>query len=130
MSDYTYRILILYPQSRFDEIEEWYEAQFPDAGPLLTSIGTKDSEDWYASCFVATVEDIDKWIAVFHANIGPDVPLSFTSLPRANQRALLAGLQAAALANMGIYIDGCFNDLGEQCDYSAALAAVGVSLHE
>lgn len=127
---YVYRILLLYPQSRYDEIEAWYASQFPGAGDLLTPIGTKDAEQWYASCFVATVEDVDKWIEVFAANLGPDVPLDFTELPRLNQRALLAGLQTAALANMGIYVDGCFNDQGEMCDYSAALNTLGIELNE
>lgn len=117
MTQHVYRILILYPQSRFEEIEQWYASQFPGAGELLTPAGTKDAEQWYAASFVATVADVDKWIHVFHANLGPNVPLDFTELPRLNQRALLAGLQTAALATMGIYVDGCFNDESEALDF-------------
>lgn len=127
MSEYPYRILLLYPQSRVAEIEAWYASQFPDAGGLLTPIGTKDGEEWFVSSFVATKNDVEKWLAVFGSNLQAEVPQGFVDLPREIQRQWIAGMQTAAAQYLGIWIDAAWNDTGENCDVEAALAAMAVT---
>ena len=127
MTQYIYRILLLYPESREAEIEAWYASQFPDNGGLLTPIGTKNGEDWFASSFVATKSDVEKWLAVFGANLQAEVPQGFVDLPREIQRQWIVGMQTAAAQYLGIWIDAAWNDAGENCDVYAALAAMGVT---
>jgi len=126
MSEYPYRILLLYPESRVSEIEAWYASQFPNAGGLLTPIGEKNGEDWFASSFVATKNDVEKWLAVFGSNLQADVPPVFVDLPREIQRQWIAGMQTAAAQYLGIWIDAAWNDQGERCDLNAALEAMEV----
>ena len=130
MTQYIYRILLLYPQSRRDEIEQWYAATFPDAGPLLTPCGTKGDEDWYAASFVATKADVTQWLAVFGANLGVEVPAGFVDMPRQVQRQWIDGVKSAAIENLGIYVDSAWNDQGEMVDYYAALQSMGIVKRE
>jgi len=127
MNQYPYRILLLYPESRVLEIEAWYASQFPERGDLLTPIGTKNGEDWFASSFVATKADVEKWLAVFGYNLQTDIPAGFVDMPRAIQEQWIAGMKQAAIATLGIYIDATWNDQAMSCDVQSALTAMGVS---
>lgn len=126
MTDYIYRVLLLYPESRKPEIDQWYTEQFPNSGSLLTPCGTKESEDWYVTSFVATKADMTKWMGRFGSEIQTPIPDGFLDYPRATQIAALAGFRQAAQQHLGIWIDACWNDEGQQCDYEAALSSMGV----
>jgi hypothetical protein len=127
MTAFIYRILLLYPESRKQEIDTWYSEQFPDAGDLLTPCGTKDGEDWYVTSFVATKADMAKWMGRFGNEIQTPIPDGFLDFPRSNQMGALDGFRQAAQQHLGIWIDACWNDEGQMCDYEAALTAMGVA---
>lgn len=124
---YIYSILLLYPQSRYDEIETWYQSQFPNAGSLLTPVGEKNGEQWFSSHFVATKNDVEKWLEVFGHNLGVEIPTGFVDLPRSQQMQWIEGMQQAAIENLGIYVAGAWNDEGQLCDLDEALLVMSVT---
>ncbi|HRF02362.1 MAG TPA: hypothetical protein PLI18_17750, partial [Pirellulaceae bacterium] len=69
-TEWTYRILLLYPESLRAGVEAWYASEWPDAGTLLTPCGTKDGEAWYVSSFVARRSDLERWIGRFEDSVG------------------------------------------------------------
>lgn len=126
MTQYIYRILLLYPQSRRQEIEDWYASEFHGQGTLLTPIGTKNGEQWYATSFVATKSHAEKWLARFGSELQTQIPIGFVELPREIQRQWIDGMKSAAMQALGIYIDAAWNDLGEWIEIEPVLDSLGI----
>ena len=126
MTQHVYRIMLLYPESRRQEIEDWYAIEFHGQGTLLTPIGTKNGQQWYATSFVATKSDVEKWLARFGSELQTQIPIGFVELPREIQRQWIDGMKSAAMQALGIYMDACWNDLGEWLDIGQAINALGI----
>jgi hypothetical protein len=126
VTEWTYAILLLYPEARRETVEAWYASEFPGAGELLTPIGKKAGEDWYAAHFVAKKEHATKWLEVFAATVGGTVPDGFVDLPRETQRTLMQQFSTAASQAIGISFTACFNDEGERIDHNAAVESLGI----
>jgi len=126
MTDYIYRILLLYPESRRAEIDDWYESQFPDAGELLSYVGVRDQVQWYVASFVATRHDITRWLARLTSELGATAPEGFVDLPRETQRQWIDGMRTGAMQALGIYIDAAWNDVGDRVDFDLALQSIGI----
>jgi hypothetical protein len=126
MTDYIYRVLLLYPESRRDGVEAWYQSEWPNAGELLTPCGVKNGESWYVSSFVAKRSDVDRWLTIFAQSVGQEAPEGLLDLPREAQRYAMQQMALAAQQAIGIVFRAAFNDIGESVDHHALMAEIGV----
>jgi hypothetical protein len=125
----TYKILLIYPASKKQEIETWYQTQFPTSGPLLSKLNT-DSGEWYASSFSASKQEATKWLQVFGRNLGTTIPENFVELPNEVQLQWIAQMQTIAQQTLGIWIDAIFHEKGKYCDLSRGLTTMNIQLVE
>jgi hypothetical protein len=132
MTDYTYKVLLIYPASEIAGVNAFVQ-EFLDptgAGWVVNCPATVTGElplthGW--TSFAATKEQAMVWLDRFANRLGGEAPANFTDLPRNIQRQWMQGAQGALWGASGVYFQAVFNDEGEAPDSEAALAYCGLT---
>lgn len=130
ITEFTYKILLIYPELRIPSVVQFIKDNFDPNGdkwlPLSLSADGKAPFTHGVTCFHARKADAEKWVDRYSNELGTQKPDQITTWTKANQKNWISNAKTGLWNNLGVYFEAVFNEDGEEPDFEAALLACGL----